>query len=93
MGDSVLVKILIAIFLFGLMQMFLLMSRTVDMSDQKLSLEAEVDMLLRKKDLLTMKIVDLERGKHRMELKIEKMDFQLVKLGWDINVVYINSVA
>uniref|UniRef100_A0A914DSJ0 Galactosylgalactosylxylosylprotein 3-beta-glucuronosyltransferase n=1 Tax=Acrobeloides nanus TaxID=290746 RepID=A0A914DSJ0_9BILA len=34
-------------------------------------------MLLRKKDLLAKKIMDLERGKHRMELKIEKMDFQV----------------
>lgn len=69
-------KIFIALFLFGLMQMFFFMSRTVDMSDSKLSLEAEVEMLTRKKENLNRKIMDLEREKHRMELKIEKIDFQ-----------------
>lgn len=76
MTESVLAKILIAIFLFGVMQMVLFWSRMADMGDQKMTLEAEVEMLTRKKEQLTFKIIDLEREEHRMKLKIEKIDYQ-----------------
>lgn len=42
----------------------------------KMTLEAEVQTLQRKKDYLNERITYLEREKHRMELRFEKIDFK-----------------
>lgn len=65
MNDHMLGKILIALGLFALVQMVIFWSRMAEMSDNKMSLEAEVDMLTRKRDNLLLKNSELEREQHR----------------------------
>lgn len=50
--------------------------RIAEMGDDKMSLEAEIDMLTRKRDGLHKKIAELEREEHRMQLKFDKMELQ-----------------
>ncbi|KAI6196970.1 Galactosylgalactosylxylosylprotein 3-beta-glucuronosyltransferase [Aphelenchoides besseyi] len=77
MNDQMLPKILIALGLFMFFQMIVFWGRLAEMGDDKMTLEAQVDTLKRKKDSLDHKLVELEREKHRMELKLEKLDFQI----------------
>lgn len=46
------------------------------MGDDKMSLEAEVSMLTRKRDNLVQKVGELQREEHRMNLKLEKLELQ-----------------
>lgn len=74
--NSLFLKILIAACLFACYQFLLSWNHFSEISDNKLTLEAEVDSLARKKFLLEQKILSLEREQHRMELKLEKINFQ-----------------
>lgn len=76
MPDHVTLKILGAVGLFLFWQLMMNWSRMAEMSDSKMTLEAEVDSLKRKKDNLQQKIHDLEREKHRLELKVDRLDVQ-----------------
>ncbi|KAI6242806.1 Galactosylgalactosylxylosylprotein 3-beta-glucuronosyltransferase [Aphelenchoides fujianensis] len=77
MNDQYLPKILIALGLFMFCQMVVFWGRLAEMGDSKMTLEAEVATLERRKDSLDHKLAEMEREKHRMELKLEKLDFQI----------------
>jgi cell division protein FtsL len=76
MREKLLTKILIAVALFLILQMAFWGRRMAEMGDNKMSLEAEIDMLTRKRDGLHQKIAELEREEHRMQLKFDKLDLQ-----------------
>ncbi|KAI6194400.1 Galactosylgalactosylxylosylprotein 3-beta-glucuronosyltransferase [Aphelenchoides besseyi] len=59
MNDQMLPKILIALGLFMFFQMIVFWGRLAEMGDDKMTLEAQVDTLKRKKDSLDHKIRDL----------------------------------
>ncbi|KAI1720026.1 glycosyltransferase family 43 domain-containing protein [Ditylenchus destructor] len=80
MVEHIVPKILIAIGLFTAYQLVVMWGRLADMSENKLTLSAEVDFLTRKKENLQRNIIDLEREKHRMELRLEKVDSQVKDL-------------
>ncbi|KAI6184137.1 Galactosylgalactosylxylosylprotein 3-beta-glucuronosyltransferase [Aphelenchoides bicaudatus] len=77
MNDKMLPKILIALGLFTFMQMFLYWGRLAEMGDDKMTLEAEVAMLTRKRDQLHLSINELQREQHRLQLKTDKLDLQI----------------
>jgi len=55
---------------------YLFWSRTSHSIDGKASLESDIFTLTRRRDQLSEKIAYLERQKHRMELKMEKLEYQ-----------------
>lgn len=77
MNEKMIPKILIAIGLFLFVQILLYTRHSAEMSDNKMSLEAEVAMLSRKRDNLHIKVNDLEREIHRSQLKVDKLELQL----------------
>lgn len=60
------------------LQMIIFWGRLAEMGDDKMSLEAEVSMLTRKRDNLVQKVGELQREEHRMNLKLEKLELQWV---------------
>lgn len=58
------------------MQMFMFWGRLAEMGDNKMTLEAEIEMLSRKRDQLHQSIGELEREEHRLKLKTDKLDLQ-----------------
>jgi galactosylgalactosylxylosylprotein 3-beta-glucuronosyltransferase 3 len=78
MNEQMLPKILIALGLFMVMQLILYWSSLAQMGDDKMSLEAEVQTLARKRDSLLLKVAELEREQHRGQLRLDKLDLQLI---------------
>lgn len=76
MNEKMFTKILVALALFLILQMMLWGRRIAEMGDDKLSLEAEISMLSRKRDILHQRIGELEREEHRMQLRFDKIDLQ-----------------
>jgi regulator of replication initiation timing len=50
--------------------------RLAEMDDNKMTLEAEIEMLTRKRDQLQQSVGSFEREQHRLQLKIDKLDLQ-----------------
>ena len=78
MADQLLLKILGALGLFALLQLFIFWQRVEDLSGSKLTLEEEVASLTRRRDRLTMRMEELEREEHRLQLRVERIDQQWV---------------
>ncbi|CAD5211632.1 unnamed protein product [Bursaphelenchus okinawaensis] len=71
------VKVLIAVGLFLAGQTLMSWRSFLQMSESKMTVEAEVQMLSRKKDNLLERIHELERDKHRLEIQEDKLDLQV----------------
>ncbi|CAJ0581586.1 unnamed protein product, partial [Mesorhabditis spiculigera] len=70
-------RILCAIGLFFLVQFFYVFSKVERLDEGKLTLEAEVLMLERKRDLMRTKLNDLERETYRSEKKLQSVENRL----------------
>ncbi|CAD5216183.1 unnamed protein product [Bursaphelenchus xylophilus] len=71
------VKVLIAVGLFLAGQTLMSWRSLMQLGEDKMSLEAETQMLERKRDNLIAKIHELERSKHRLALQEDKLDLQV----------------
>lgn len=72
--QSLIVRILCAIGLFFIVQISLFWSKLENLDDKKLTIEAEIEMLIRKRDGLNMKIWSLEKDIYRMEDTLSRID-------------------
>lgn len=74
-NNQIFTKVLIIFFFFILCQM-LIMYLFSPFIESKMTLEAEVQTLQRKKDELNERVTYLEREKNRLDLRFKKIDYQ-----------------
>ncbi|KHN87042.1 putative glucuronosyltransferase sqv-8 [Toxocara canis] len=74
LDQSVVFKVICAVGLFFLMQLMFFWSNLENLDDKKLTIEAEIDTLIRKRDNLQMKSWELQKDIHRMELRLQQIE-------------------
>jgi len=75
--QNLIFKVLIAVALFFVMQLGLFWSKLQSMDDRKLTVQAVIETLERRRDELQMKNWDLERQNHRLQLKMDQFDARI----------------
>ncbi|CAJ0955557.1 unnamed protein product, partial [Mesorhabditis belari] len=74
--NSLAFRIVGAIALFFIVQLFYVFSKVETLDDGKMTLEAEVHMLERKRDSVRMRLNDLEREAYRSEKKLQQLEMK-----------------
>lgn len=76
--QNVVFKVICAVGLFFLMQLMFFWSKLENLDDKKLTIEAEIETLTRKRDNLQMKSWNLQKDIHRMELRLQQIEEKYV---------------
>ncbi|VDK44567.1 unnamed protein product [Anisakis simplex] len=74
LDQSVVFKVICAVGLFFLMQLMFFWSKLENLDEKKLTIEAEIETVIRKRDNLQMKSWELQKDIHRMELRLQQIE-------------------
>ncbi|MFH4975449.1 hypothetical protein AB6A40_002158 [Gnathostoma spinigerum] len=75
--QNLIFRVLCAVGLFFLVQVMFFWSKLGNLDDTKLTIEAEIEMLTRKRNGLQMKTWELEKDIHRLQLRLNQIEAQV----------------